>query len=72
VLLAQYVLLGDVNGDDLLDKYDVDLFVAALVDPVGYAAAYPELDRIQRCDINGDGVVDALDLESFVDLLLHD
>ena len=72
VLLAEYVLLGDVNGDDLLDKYDVDLFVAALVDPLGYAAAYPELDRIQRCDINGDGVIDALDLEGFVDLLLRD
>jgi len=72
VLLAQYVLLGDVNDDDLLDKFDVDLFVAALVDPFGYAEAYPELDRIQRCDVNGDGVVDALDLEGFVDLLLHD
>ena len=72
VLLAEYVLLGDVNGDDLLDKYDVDLFVAALVDPLGYAEAYPELDRIQRCDVNGDGVVDALDLEGFVDLLLRD
>jgi hypothetical protein len=72
VLLAEYVLLGDVNGDDVLDKYDVDLFVAALIDPVGYAEVYPELDRLQRGDINGDGAFDALDVEGFVDLLLND
>ena len=72
VLLAEYVLLGDVNGDDVLDKYDVDLFVAALIDPLGYAEVYPELDRLQRGDINGDGAFDALDVEGFVDLLLND
>jgi hypothetical protein len=72
VLLAEYLLLGDVNGDDVLDKYDVDLFVAALIDPLGYAEVYPELDRVRRGDINGDGVFDALDVEGFVDLLLND
>ena len=71
VLVAEYVLLGDVNGDDQLDKYDVDLFIAALVDPLGYAEAYPELDRLQRCDINDDGVFDTQDVEAFVDLLLR-
>ena len=72
VLLAEYVLLGDMNGDGELDKFDVDEFVLALVDPVGYAARYPEFDRTRRGDINGDGVFDALDVESFVDLLLSD
>jgi hypothetical protein len=72
ILLAQYVLLGDMNGDDVLDKYDVDLFVAALIDPLGYAEVYPELDRLERGDINGDGAFDALDVEGFVDLLLND
>ena len=71
VIEAEYVLLGDVNGDDLLDKYDVDLFIAALVDPLGYAQVYPELDRLQRCDINDDGVFDTQDVEAFVDLLLR-
>ena len=72
VLLAEYALLGDVNGDDVLDKFDVDLFVAALIDPLGYAEVYPELDRLQRGDINGDGAFDALDVEGFVELLLND
>ncbi len=72
VLLAEYVLLGDVNGDGMLDKYDVDLFIAALIDPLGYAENYPELDRIQRGDINGDGVFDAFDIDGFVNLLLNE
>jgi hypothetical protein len=72
VLLAEYVLLGDLNGDGALDKFDVDVFVAALIDPAGYAQQYPELDRVRRGDINGDGVFDALDVEGFVDLLLND
>lgn len=72
VLLAEYVLLGDMNGDGELDKFDVDEFVAALIDPAGYEQRYPDLDRIRRGDTNGDGVFDALDVESFVDLLLND
>jgi hypothetical protein len=72
VLIADYALLGDLNGDDVLDKYDVDLFVAALIDPLGYAEVYPELDPLERGDINGDGAFDALDVEGFVDLLLND
>lgn len=72
VLLAEYVRLGDVNGDDLLDKYDVDLFLAALVDPLGYAEVYPDLDPLQRGDINGDGAFDEADIGGFVDLLLND
>ncbi len=72
VLLAEYVLLGDMNGDGQLDKFDVDVFVAALIDPSGYALQYPDLDRVRRGDINGDGVFDALDVEGFVGLLLND
>jgi len=68
-LVAEYVLLGDVNGDDSLDKHDVELFIAATIDPQGYAQTYPHLDREPRCDINGDGFCDALDLEAFVNLL---
>jgi hypothetical protein len=72
VLLAEYVLLGDLNGDERLDKFDVDEFVTALIDPDGYAQRYPDLDPLQRGDINGDGVFDAIDVEGFVDLLLGD
>ena len=69
VITAEYALLGDVNGDDRLDRFDVDIFIAALIDPEGYRQMYPNLDRAQRCDINGDGVCDTLDLEAFVNLL---
>jgi hypothetical protein len=72
VLVAEYVLLGDMNGDDRLDKFDVNEFVTALIDPACYAQRYPQLDRLQRGDINGDGVFDELDVEGFVDLLLAD
>jgi len=72
VLLAEYVRLGDMNGDGELDKFDVDEFVLALIDPVGYAEQYPDLDPMQRGDINGDGVFDKRDVEGFVDLLLND
>jgi len=71
VLVAEYVLLGDMNGDGELDKLDVDEFVLALVDPTGYGQRYPELDRTLRGDINGDGELDALDVEDFVDILLN-
>ena len=43
-------------------------FVLALIDPAGYATAYPNCD-IMLADINGDGVVDAFDIDPFVELL---
>jgi hypothetical protein len=72
LLVARYALLGDVNGDDMLDKFDVEVFVAALIDPSGYARQFPDLDLMLRGDVNGDGAFDALDVEDFVDLLLSD
>jgi hypothetical protein len=72
VLLADYALLGDMNGDGELDKFDVDAFVGALIDPLGYAEQYPDLDPVARGDMNGDGVFDPLDVEGFVDLLMND
>jgi hypothetical protein len=72
MLLAEYVRLGDMNGDGELDKLDVDEFVLALTDPVCYGERYPDLDRVQRGDVNGDGEFDGLDVERFVELLLRD
>ncbi len=70
VLVAEYALLGDMNDDGVLDKYDVDVFLLALVDPDAYRQHYPQLDRLRRGDINGDGQLDVLDVEPFVDLVL--
>lgn len=60
--------LGDLNCDGAVDAFDIDPFVLALIDPAGYAAAYPNCDMM-LADINGDGVVDAFDIDPFVELL---
>ena len=72
VILAEYALLGDMNADGRLDKFDVDAFVTALIDPEGYALQFPGVQRVQRGDVNGDGLLDALDVEQFVDLMVEE
>jgi hypothetical protein len=61
--------LGDLNCDGALDAFDIEAFIAALLDPVGYANQYPDCD-INRADINGDQAIDAFDIEPFVTLLI--
>jgi hypothetical protein len=60
--------LGDLNCDGLLDAFDIDPFVLALVDPAGYAAAFPDCDRM-LADVNCDGSVNAFDIDPFVQCL---
>jgi hypothetical protein len=62
-------LLGDLNCDGVLNAFDIDPFVLALTDPAGYAAAWPNCDRM-LADINGDGVVNAFDIDAFVALIV--
>lgn len=69
-LVAQYAYLGDMNGDGVVSRDDVDVFVLAVIDPEGYARHFPELDRVQRGDFNGDGALDEADIEAFVERLL--
>ena len=61
-------VLGDLNCDGTANAFDIDPFVLALTDPAGYAAAYPDCDRM-LADCNGDGVVNAFDIDPFVELL---
>jgi hypothetical protein len=70
IAIAQYALLGDMNGDERLDRFDLDAFVLAMIDPDEYAERHPELDRLRRGDLNGDGVIDRADIEPFVESLL--
>ena len=59
---------GDVNCDGSINNFDIDAFVAALTDPSGYAATYPDCNRtLADCDRNGG--VDNFDIDAFVDLL---
>jgi hypothetical protein len=59
---------GDVNCDGEVDAFDVEPFIAALLDPASYALAYPDCD-LMLADANGDRVLNAFDIEPFVALL---
>jgi hypothetical protein len=64
-----YRRAGDTNCDGELDVADIAAFALAVVDPAGYAAAYPACNP-DRADMNGDGLVDGLDIQTFVNALL--
>ena len=59
---------GDMNCDGAVNFGDIDPFVLAITDAVGYAAQYPDCDR-QLADINGDGGVNFGDIDPFVALI---
>jgi hypothetical protein len=65
---ASGCLRGDVNCDGLVNNGDIDPFVLALTDPVGYATQYPGCD-IHNADCNGDDLVNNGDIDAFVMLL---
>lgn len=67
-IVADYARLGDMNGDGLVDRLDVDAFTLALADPQRYAQRFPEIEADERGDINGDGWLDEGDVEPFVRL----
>jgi len=63
-------VLGDMNGDGVLDNYDIAATELALVDPAAYLAMYPNLtDYQQRGDINQDGSFNNMDIGDFEALL---
>jgi hypothetical protein len=59
---------GDLNCDGVIDAFDIEPFVVALMDPVRYRQLYPTCDPA-LADINEDGAVDAFDIEPLVALL---
>jgi hypothetical protein len=56
---------ADPNCDRFTNGLDIDALVLALLDPDGYATAYPRCS-ITRADMNGDGFVNVADIEMFV------
>jgi len=62
--------LGDLNCDGVVNAFDIDPFVLALTDPAGYAAAYPDCDRMLG-DCNQDGLLNAFDIDPFVAILAN-
>ncbi|MBL8880165.1 MAG: alpha amylase C-terminal domain-containing protein [Phycisphaerales bacterium] len=61
--------VGDLNCDGLINNFDIDPFVLALIDPVTYAALFPACDAA-LADINQDGSVNNFDIDPFVNLLI--
>lgn len=57
--------VGDTNCDGAIDNFDIDPFILAIVDPAGYAAAFPGC-FLETADANCDGVVDNFDIDAWV------
>jgi hypothetical protein len=56
---------GDLNCDGSFDAFDIEPFIDVMLDPVGFAADYPDCEQ-RLADMNGDGVVDGRDVDPFV------
>lgn len=67
---APAALHGDMNCDGAVNNFDIDPFVLALLDPTGYAVAYPGCDRIAHGDCNSDGALNNFDIDPFVSCIL--
>ena len=60
---------GDANCDDVVNTFDIDPFVLALVQGQdGWEAAFGNTacDYFCVCDANGDSAVNAFDIDPFV------
>lgn len=66
--LEEYVLLGDMDGNGLLQEADVNPFVQALTDRAAYEGAY-DVDADFVGDFNGNGQLDLGDVSGFKDAL---
>lgn len=67
-LVAEYLLVGDMNADGVIDEFDVDAFSLALADPQAYAERFPDIDPFTVGDMNADGRLDEADVDPFVRL----
>ncbi len=61
-------LLGDMNCDGAVTVGDINPFVLALTDPVGYAAAFPDCNLLNG-DCTDDGALTVGDINCFVELV---
>ncbi|MGE0479262.1 MAG: DUF1028 domain-containing protein [Phycisphaerae bacterium] len=61
---------GDMNGDGMINNFDVDAFVLALNDSAQYRAEYPGLDPDFLLDVDADGFHTGLDIDRFVDCIV--
>lgn len=62
-------LCADMNCDGLVDAFDIEPFILALLNPGQYAIDYPNCD-IEAGDLNSDMLIDAFDIEPFIAAVL--
>lgn len=62
-------LTGDANADGLVNNFDIDAFVLAIVNPVSYMSLYGT-DAYMCNDANRDGLVNNFDIDAFVACIL--
>lgn len=67
--MIPYQCFGDMNCDGAINGIDIAAFTQAVLDPAGYAAAFPNCD-LSRGDFNGDNAVNANDSAALVAALL--
>jgi len=63
------LLPGDMNCDCAVNGLDIQQFTRAVIDPVSYAAEFPECS-ILHADINADQTVDIADCDPFIQILV--
>lgn len=68
-VVTRPIIPGDMNCDGVVNNFDIDPFVLGLVDPQGYAAAFPLCDS-RAGDIDQSGSFDNFDIDPFVALVL--
>ncbi|MBK8914347.1 MAG: hypothetical protein IPM64_07035 [Phycisphaerales bacterium] len=61
---------GDLNGDGVVNNFDIDAFVEALVDREAYIAREGFQAWKCRTDVDGDGEVTNFDIEPFINCLI--
>lgn len=59
---------GDLNCDLVVDNFDIDAFIVALLNPEFYGLLYPECN-IWAADCDGNGYIDNFDIDPFVRLV---
>lgn len=68
---TQNFVLGDANGDGVLDFGDLDPFVMALLDPAAFSALFPSVNPAEVMDFDADGAFTFGDIDGFTRTLLE-
>jgi hypothetical protein len=65
-------LLGDMNGDDIVDVSDISMFVLAQTDLPAWQALYPDIVLLEAGDMNQDGIFNGADVQAFSWVVIND